>query len=99
MTKAKSFRTVVDQIVRILKAYHESAESSKLPDVKLMSILDFSPQSWKTWKTQLLQWFETPVMYENEDDEEYTWFNIHYDKKSRVWWAEPTESPKTLRTK
>jgi len=98
MTKAKSFRTVVDRIVRILKAYHESAESSKLPDVKLMSILDFSPQSWKTWKTQLLQWFLSPESVEYEDGT-YTWFNIHYDKKSRMWWAEPTESPKTLRKK
>ena len=88
MTKERKFTPVVEKIVRILQSYH--LNEKKLPDVNLMVMLHFSPQSWYVWKKQIIQWFEKPTRdWDNEDDERL--WKINYDKKSRMWWAEPIE--------
>tara|TARA_Y100001936_G_scaffold101260_1_gene99617 strand:+ start:82 stop:357 length:276 start_codon:yes stop_codon:yes gene_type:complete len=86
MTKERKFLPVVERIVKLLSLHQQSVEKTVL-DVKLMVWLDFSPQSWYVWKKQIIQWFEqsTGSLYE-----ERLW-KINYDKKSRMWWAEPIE--------
>ena len=86
MTKERKFLPVVERIVKLLSLHQQSVEKT-VPDVKLMVWLDFSPQSWYVWKKQIIQWFEqsTGSLYE-----ERLW-KINYDKKSRMWWAEPIE--------
>ena len=66
-------------------------------DVELMEELCFSPQSWKTWKTQILQKFIHSKTIIKKDDG-YHWYQITYDKKSRLWRAEPIENPLKQKT-
>ena len=89
MTKERKFLPVVERIVKLLSLHQQSVEKT-VPDVKLMVWLDFSPQSWYVWKKQIIQWFEKPTMNRDNEDDERLW-KINYDKKSRMWWAEPIE--------
>ena len=81
---------MIEEIENILVWYHE--RERKIYDVELMEELCFSPQSWKTWKTQILQKFiHSKTIIKKEDG--FHWYQITYDKKSRLWRANPIENP------
>ncbi len=86
---------MIEEIENILVRYHE--REWKMYDVELMEELCFSPQSWKTWKTQILQKFiHSRTVIKKEDG--FHFYQITYDKKSRLWRAEPIENPLKQKT-
>ena len=55
-------------------------EQEKITDVMLMIRLQFNPETWRHWKSKLVEYFEE--MEHTDDDSSY---RIVYDKKQKLW--------------
>jgi hypothetical protein len=55
-------------------------EQEKITDVMLMIRLQFNPETWRHWKSKLVEYYEEMVYA--DDDSSY---RIVYDKKQKLW--------------
>ena len=55
-------------------------EQEKITDVMLMIRLQFNPETWRHWKSKLVEYYEEMVC--TDDDSSY---RIVYDKKQKLW--------------
>jgi len=57
-----------------------------VPDVIMMERLDFSPSSWKVWKSKLIEkaMYHTADVFSNEENREIQ-IKIKYIKKDKKW--------------
>ena len=55
-------------------------EQEKITDVMLMARLQFNPETWRHWKSKLVEYYEEMVY--TDDDSSY---RIVYDKKQKLW--------------
>jgi hypothetical protein len=55
-------------------------EQEKITDVMLMIRLQFNPETWRHWKSKLVEYYEEMVY--TDDDSSY---RIVYDKKQKLW--------------
>lgn len=72
----ESFPDIATKISEIVK------ENEEIQDVMLMIRLGFNPESWRRWKTKLLELFSFHEFYDEEKDSK---FRVHYVKKEKVW--------------
>ena len=79
LTKKRKFTEIAAEILQII---HENGGS--IDDVDLMIKLEFTPESWKTWKPQLIQLYSIrPSLSSTNSDGEYYRYKIIYRKKER----------------
>ncbi len=58
----------------------------RIPDVRVMEELGFTPPSWKNWKPKFIEKADLDQMkYLNDDKTKMTYYRISYDKKERMW--------------
>ena len=61
-------------------------KEEEMADVLLMNELNFTPPSWKIWKSKLIEWFAVNVYaITNNETNLVTSYKIIYDKKEKKW--------------
>jgi len=70
----RTFTSTITQLTSIL------IEQEKITDVSLMMNLRFNPETWRHWRSKLVEYYEESIF--GEDDSSY---RIVYDKKQKLW--------------
>lgn len=65
-------------------------ERKQIKDVFLMAELGFSPETWRHWRTQFVEWFKEMHVKKEEDNEKFVKEEILYDKKQKLWYVKET---------
>jgi len=79
MTQKKHFSYIWDRLAHIVK------DQNKIGDANLMMELDFSPPSWKVWKSKFIEKSNCTVFTIKTQDETMTNHRIIYHKKAKIW--------------
>ena len=70
----RTFTSTITQLTSIL------IEQEKITDVSLMMNLRFNPETWRHWRSKLVEYYEESIC--TDDDSSY---RIVYDKKQKLW--------------
>ena len=70
----RTFTSTITQLTSIL------IEQEKITDVSLMMNLRFNPETWRHWRSKLVEYYEESIC--TDDDLSY---RIVYDKKQKLW--------------
>ncbi len=82
MTKKIDFEGKWDQLVELIEISHKG----KIPDVALMSELEFNPSSWKVWKPKFVEQASVAFIYKHDDQYNITSSSfVEYQKKKKLW--------------
>lgn len=59
-----------------------------IADVDLMMELDFTPDTWKTWKPKFIELFDLRELSDKDESGNHFNYHIVYNKKLKQWMEE-----------